>query len=394
MTKWTATVICLLFFFFLMLPQIGLLFGFKGPGTDLESRKLNTFPKTSIKSILSTQFSAEFNAYIWDHLPLRAQLLSLDHWIDYHLFKDSPIPEKVLVGKNGWLFLYPTVMEWPTSNVRKIDEFIAQIQRADRLQTKIGKQIFIVPSPCKASIYPEFLNDGERKSFSRYAAVYRERLEKTAETSTSLLLLWKPFLEEKSRLLQQKKPADATAARLHYLYRPRDRHFSWETAILQAKCIVEKISPGMWQSDRMKHYLSPYYLSISEMQRRFLKIQLLELYTHLEIARYFEMFDLHLTTQPIGKTHYVIKHYTSGRAGGITPIAKHVVIVHDSFFDLSSFFLPPYFRETTFLHWNTMQNFSRFMKTLQKADILVFQSVEGQWHARIKHLAKIFDFYE
>ena len=144
------------------------------------------------------------NEYIWDHLPLRTNLLKADHWIDYHIFNDSPVLDKVLIGRDDWLFFYPAVMEWPQKNSQQVEKFIALAQKATAVQKKTGKEIILIPSPSKTSIYPEFLPDYHQNAYRQNAAQFHERLDMVAPDTKSLLLLWKPFQNEKERLLQER----------------------------------------------------------------------------------------------------------------------------------------------------------------------------------------------
>ena len=377
------------FLLFLALPQFGILFNLDSEREELQNRALNSLPKMNMKSLLSASFGKELNDYIWDHLPLRSRLLQADHWIDYHIFNDSPIPDKVIMGRDQWLFFYPSVMDYPQKSAQQVETFVALARKVTELQRRIGTEIIIIPSPAKASIYPEFLPDYHQKEYVKHASIFHERLEAAASDVKSLLLLWAPFRNEKERLLRSKQTNPSITWGTHYLFRPRDRHYSWETSIFQAKKIIDKIAPGRWQDNIYDDYFTQYKYEKSEMESRFMKIHLPELYTTLLTKKYLEAFSITQKIYPVEMTNRSKVTFTTGINPIIKPLTKRVVVIHDSFFDKSMFLMAPYFKESVYMHWRLSDNFPLFMKTVKKADILIIQSVEGRWYWGFQVLMRI-----
>jgi hypothetical protein len=386
-------LLIIIFLIFILLPFFGGLLQVKGEGEALQNRRLNQLPEINIDSIRSGLFGKKFNEYVWDHLPLRSQLITVDHWIDYYVFRDSPVPDKVLLGRDGWLFLYSAVMEWPRENAEQVDFFVKLALDATGLQKKCGKQIFIVPSPNKASIYPEFLLDDNRSQYLHYSSIYRERLQAAASAGAqSLLLLWEPFVLEKEKLLNGSELNKQFPDRLCYLFRPRDRHFSWETSLLQAQKVAEAIAPGKWNNSYYGAYFSEYKIEKSEMAKLYIKINLPEPYVTFDEIQYLNDLSIIKTDIPVEKTNgRIISFKINSSNGQNNFLPKRIVVIHDSFFDQSRFFLAPYFQESVFMNWNVMRNMPVFMNEIRKADILVIQSVEGHWSWRYPQLKYILD---
>jgi len=389
-----ATILIIVTFIgFLIFPHLGTLLHIQGEGENLENRRLKPFPELNMKTIFSPSVGEELNDYVWDHLPLRTQLIEADHWMDYYIFKDSPVPDQVLIGRNGWLFFYPSVMTLPKEYADNVDKFVRAARKATRIGKKSGIEILIVPSPSKASIYPEYLTAHHREMYSTYEEMFQNHLEKAASSDTpSLLLLWEPFRKEKNRLLHEKH-CEENQKSTCYLFRPKDRHFDWETAILQAKKIVERVAPGKWEDDIYKQYLTPYEDKPSEMERRFIRIDLPEPYIDFMAPEFLTSHSIRFKSVPVEGTARNKEVFTVDTNSGTDPMGKRVVVIHDSFFEKSKFFITPYFKETIFMHWSLSANMSSFLATVRSADILIIQGVDDSWYAtyRVNRLQLIFN---
>jgi hypothetical protein len=372
-----------------MLPQFEFFFNLNSEGEMLQNRPLHSFPKINIMSLMSASFARGLNEYIWDHLPLRENFLSFDHWIDYYIFNDSPIPEEVLLGKEEWLFLYPSVMDWPKKNAQEVEKFVKLSRIATELQRKTGKQILIIPSPSKASIYPEFLSNYHQKEYLKFASIFHKQLQTAALNTNSLFLLWEPFRNEKNRLLNNKQTSSPINSRTRFLFRPRDRHFNWETSVFQTKIIIDRIFPGAWNNNIYDNYFDQYKFQKSEMEKRFIKINLPEPYHTFLFENFMKEFQIVKEEYPVKKTKGNIVVFKAGITTDIKPLPKKLVVVHDSFFVQSQLLMAPYIKESTYMHWSISENFSFFMETIIKADILIIQSVEDAWSWRLDLLERI-----
>lgn len=51
------------------------------------------------------EFPGEFENYFNNHVPFRSQLITLSSLADVNLFREKNINDKVVIGKNNWLFL-------------------------------------------------------------------------------------------------------------------------------------------------------------------------------------------------------------------------------------------------------------------------------------------------
>ncbi|MEN8155160.1 MAG: hypothetical protein ABFR75_14175 [Acidobacteriota bacterium] len=388
MKKKSSILIIFFFILFLLLPQIGKLFNIKGEGKNLENRTLASFPEINRNSLFSASFGKKMNEYIWDHFPLRSILLKMDHWIDYHVFRDSPVPEKVILGKKEWLFLSNPIDNLVGKNAEKIDLFKFVFSNTLKAQKKSNIRIIILPSPSKASIYPEFLPEQYKDKHLQEHNIFEKSLNKISSKNKSLLLLWETFRKRKKQLLT-KRSSNRIEKRTRYLFQPRDRHFHWETSLLQSKKVIDTIAPGKWKKDMFSSYFSGYKFKESELAKGFLKIRLMEPYKEIYLKEMFKAFNFKIEFKTFSDSKHKYFVFRSDISNKFTPLKKKLVVIHDSFFEQSKFFIAPFFTRSTFLHWRFFKNSKLFMKIVRDADILVIQSVEGRWHLRLFKLNKI-----
>jgi len=93
----------LLFLLILVMPMLVMLTGFSNTIGDSENRKKTSFPTLKIKKPL--QFLKEFKPYFKDNFGFRHALST--SYIKYktNVLHESPLPSKVVFGKDGFMFL-------------------------------------------------------------------------------------------------------------------------------------------------------------------------------------------------------------------------------------------------------------------------------------------------
>ena len=389
MGKKGSIFIVAMFSIFILLPQLGLFFEIDNEGVAFENRKLRDFPSITMEFFIEASIGEKINNYVWDHMPMRSVFLRADHWIDYHVFADSPVPEKVLLGKGRWLYLYPSVMIWPEKNNQSVKNFIDIAMRFKEIGKKNSVDYVFIISPSKASIYPEHLRDRNRLKFNRSFLEFQEKLQELEQNANNIVLLWKSFVEEKKRLLEIHKNVSSGVDGTQYLFRSRDRHFSWEAAIFQSKQIVERLVREDWKDSNLSNYFTGYELERSELEKRFLKINLPEPYQTFFGGKYMRDMGLEREVRSIGKGQANLVVYSAKGGNQIIPSEKKLLVIHDSFLAKSSFFIAPYFRESVFMHWSTLDDIKLFSEEAASADILVMQSVEGHLHFRLATIENI-----
>jgi len=375
----------LIFVLWLLLPHISPIFKFKAQDKYFQNRYLYSLPKIEIASILSSSFGKDMDKYIWDHLLFRAFFLEVDHWIDYHVFNDSPLPELITIGKDGWLFYYPAITTHPKINLEQVGRFAESVRLAGILEKQLGLDILFLVSPIKPSIYPEFISDAGLKYFNLYFPKFQRRLEDIASDTDDILLLWDSFRMERDRLFRQNDLDSENTGKSRYLFSPKGEHYDWDLSIFQAKCIVEKLAPGKWRDNLYDDYLTPYRLEQSEMAK-LLNIYLPEPARSFNSDKFFKSFAINVVKGESEGLHI----YTTGKNPYIDPVPLRIMFIHDSFMQKSYPFLLPYFKESIFINWSSIDKlFTPALNEIRSVDILVIQRIDESWFNRYDILERI-----
>jgi len=106
-------LLIILFMILLVLPSFFFFTGIVKNTRNFENRPMAKMPPSPViihgdgyatyKEI--SGFSAGFENFINDQMPVRNLLFRLFRDIKVHLFNTSPLPDRVVIGKNGWFFI-------------------------------------------------------------------------------------------------------------------------------------------------------------------------------------------------------------------------------------------------------------------------------------------------
>ena len=107
-------------------------------------------------------FVKEYNNYYSDNFNLRENLIKFHNLFEYYLFKVSPAPNDVVVGKDGWFYSKNCVTNYKGANLftpQELDLYRKEVIKRVRWAAKHGMKYYLVIVPSKMSIYPEHLPD-------------------------------------------------------------------------------------------------------------------------------------------------------------------------------------------------------------------------------------------
>lgn len=167
-----------------------------------ENRNLAEMPKIDIEKL--DPFPSEFEKYYNDHFIYRDKILYWHTLLSYYLLQRSPVPEKVALGKNSWLYY--------TDKERKvfegkfqitdedIQEIVSEIKFRDSVYKSKGIQFVVMITPMKAEVYPEYLPTYYRRLNSDDAT---DKVVKALHKINGLSIIYpKPELIEAKKLIQ------------------------------------------------------------------------------------------------------------------------------------------------------------------------------------------------
>lgn len=106
-------------------------------------------------------FPSGFDSWFTDHFPLRNRFTQLYSYIQIKWFGISPLPEKCMEGKEGWLYImneeYNTYAGSDMLSNATIEKYVLRVKARDKWLKSKGCRYYYVVAPVKYSVYPEFV---------------------------------------------------------------------------------------------------------------------------------------------------------------------------------------------------------------------------------------------
>lgn len=238
----------LLFFAFLAFFWLDQYLGILPQTNITERRALAEKPALDISFL--DPFPRDYEAYYNDHFHWRNALIRLNNYVNYYTFKQSALPEKVLIGKEDWLFksgfqldIYRGKFQF---SEKQLQEIAAELTRRKSIVEESGAQFYLSIPPQKHSIYPEYLPDNATKINEKTCT---QQLIDYISTNTDIAYidLFHPILEKKAQ-------SDTL------LYYTTDHHWNDFTALLAAQEILERMRQDFPQLEPISFtdYSFPY----------------------------------------------------------------------------------------------------------------------------------------
>tara|TARA_B100000780_G_C21111573_1_gene449235 strand:- start:730 stop:2481 length:1752 start_codon:yes stop_codon:yes gene_type:complete len=194
-----------------------------------EKRNLKEFP--SFSNTFIWNIPGKIDAWYKDHFPFRNSLPVPINYLKLSTFNISPIPQKVLKGKENWLFSsegdvvdsYKGLKFYSDDELKKIKHNLEE--RRDYLKLK-GSSYHLMILPLKASMYPEMLPNvlKAKSSYSKY-----EQLISYLKENTTLSIV-----EVKPKLLEKKEA--------ELLYYETDTHWNQLGGFYGYQQLIKKIN--------------------------------------------------------------------------------------------------------------------------------------------------------
>jgi acetyltransferase AlgX (SGNH hydrolase-like protein) len=164
--------------------------------------------------------------------------------LQYTALKDTG--DKALMGRDGWFFYKPGVRyliePWPiqSGKVSKHDNIISAITDfRDQLDSR-GIKLMLLPTPGKASVYPEMLTSRAAKEHNPVYANTRKILNDIQAAGIELIDLFELYQQE--------------SVRHEPLYLKQDTHWSTHGMQLAAKHTSERLMELGWVNRNTKDY--------------------------------------------------------------------------------------------------------------------------------------------
>ena len=213
----------------LLLPLTDQLLGLSGRFNSTENRAASQVPPLNFPHVRS--FAKQFDQYYKENFGWRNALFyAYSRW-KLNVLGESPLPEKVVVGKNGWFYLgnsYNRVVDQHRNLLPLSADSARYIARhLTQRQAELARQnvrLYILIAPDSHTIYPENLPDHLKPT----PGTTRLDVLKQAVAHTTV-----PFIDLRDTLL--------TAKRDRFVYYQTDTHWNDYGTMIGSATLVNRV---------------------------------------------------------------------------------------------------------------------------------------------------------
>ena len=366
MTSTRIRIVAFGYIVLLLLPTLDQVTGLSARFSSTENRQLTGLPPLNFPHVRS--FVRQFDRYYKENFGWRNALFYVYSRWKLNVLGESPLPEKVVVGKNGWFYLgnsYNKVLD----QHRGLQPLSADSARfiADHLlmrQQELARQgvkLYIFIAPDSHTIYPEYLPDHLQPSRSP------SRLDvlKQAVSQTTV-----PFVDIRDTL--------RSAKRDHIVYYQTDTHWNDYGTLIGCAALLDRM-----RKDRPS--IQPVQLSDYQIERQRgsggdLTTMLTVQNEMKEPVFYYIKPNPNRIARQTGTVPNEVSGFPSTRLVGSG--TDRLLFIGDSFSHSMMDFLPAYFGKSYFVRGSTLDaNLIR----AERPDVVVVEVVERN----ISNLARL-----
>lgn len=198
---WKARVLPIVFVLFLLLPLANEWLNLLPDTPNRENRSLAEMPVFKWSKL--DRYPKKFNSYFQDHFSFRNRMTAWHGSMVYQVFKKSPQPNQVILGKDGWFFLArkekPVYMGYRMFTAEQLKTLGERLEYNRQFLADRGCKYYFVMAPMKHEIYPEFLPASAQKFVAENMA---DQLANYVQQNTNInyLDLREPIRKAKSDL--------------------------------------------------------------------------------------------------------------------------------------------------------------------------------------------------
>jgi alginate O-acetyltransferase complex protein AlgJ len=335
---------------------LGLSLGFN----STENRHQQPVPAFSLRHPRS--FVHEFDQYYKENFGLRNALFyAFSHW-KYYGLGQSPLPEKVVVGKNGWFYLgnsenrvidqHRGLLPFSTDMLRAIANRLTMHQQTLARQ---GKTLYVFVALDSHTIYSENLPD-QLLPYARPS-----RLDQFVQYMSQHTAV--PIVDVRDTLLATKN---------HYrLYYQTDTHWNNAGTLVGCAALLNAIRPARPTLERLA---LPNYKIEKQRGLGGDLVSLFMLQKKIKDSVYYDITPIaRLKAQPTDTIPNPLGGYPSYRFSGLDSRQPRLLLVGDSFSHSLMDYLPGYFSASYFIR---SRHLDPKLIQSERPDVVVVEIVE------------------
>ncbi len=319
-------------------------------------------PKPAFDFMHINRFFNNYTAYFEDNLGFKKTLSTLNSYYKFKLFRTSSKPDRVIVGKDSWLFStepeiagdYQNLTSYAPSDLIKLKENIEEIENCYK-QKNIKFAMIILPT--KSSIYPEYLPDFvKRKSKPTKLSQLSQYMKHYPEIT---------FIDMTDSFIKEKKSTE--------LFYQHDIHINYAGGFLAYQTLINTLRKKDSVIEPMKR--SYYYKRLVHIPNADLSNILSLDYKLLNDEWYLDK-GAHKTFRKVEPSAYEtvpIQQKTVKTEIKNSKLPK-AVIYRDSFFNLMMPYFSENFRECIYL-WS--YEMSQEIIDKEKPDFVILEMTEA-----------------
>jgi hypothetical protein len=364
------------FLLFLVFPAVQKYFPIIPEMENTENRKLADKPVFDPGFL--DPYPTEYEKYYNDHFSLRNQLVRLKSSLIVNTLHKSPMPDKVVFGKEGWLYIvHNELAEYRGTNLIRpdvINDIVDEMKRRkDYLKVKNSK-LYVVVAPTKYTVYPEYL------------PAYVDKINKTTRTDQIVTALRKNDID-----ILDLRPVEINAKGKRPLYYKTDNHWNNLGAFTAYEAIIKWLK---------KDFPNLPDLSIDDFEVKEEIIQGKNTANMLNMVEQFEdiklVFNQKFSSKAmkVNKVGYPIPEgfpypwaFETNYETGVDSLPK-ILVIHDSFTNALIPFMNQSFNRSVFIFdaWNYKSN--EHIVRNEHPDIVLYIVLESLWNGFITGIDK------
>ena len=196
---------------------------------NTENRTLAQSPTMNIDNL--DKFPSKYENYYNDHFMLRDVFISWYNRVRAVYFNVSPVPDKAIIGKNGWLFFtgkeLPLFRNTDHFSFAEMDFILKKLERRKKYFEERNCSMYIFIVPPKSLVYPEYIGESIKENYLKTnGQLLTEYIKKNSRISITYLL------QELLNAKNKSKPD---------LFAHTDNHWSEYGAYIGCKAMTKEI---------------------------------------------------------------------------------------------------------------------------------------------------------